>query len=116
MKKLVLNISVAIFIPIVILGSIELGIRGLYHEKLNTYFDSQVELVLGNPPKPKTAGEYRIAIFGDSAAYGFPVADRYSITAWLRKSFPYLIAGKTVNVFNCAWPGKSSHQVLQGAK
>lgn len=116
LKKVVVNILLVLIGPALLLGVGEGIIRTFYADKVRTYFDEQTELVLGHPVPRKQPGEYRIFIFGGSAAYGFPVADRYSIAAWLRKEFPYLLPGKNVKVMNCAWPGKASYHVLEGAR
>ncbi len=99
----------------IFLGGAEFGFRQFGTRGLLTYFDEQTERALGNPIPAKAPGEYRIFIFGGSSAYGFPVADRYSITAWLRKSFPHLLPNKKISVVNCGWPGKGSHQAVEGA-
>lgn len=97
-------------------GGTEWGLRTFYRNKLKTYYDSQTEMVLGKPPARKEAGEYRIFIFGESAAYGFPVADRYSVAAWMRKALNRLLPSKKIRVINCGWPGKSSHQIRLGVE
>ena len=116
LKNFVSNLLLFLLAPALFLGMAEWGTRTFYSRRLNTYFDDQTQLVLGKPAAPKAPGEYRIFIFGSSAAYGFPVADRYSIAAWLRKSFPALTPGRKVMVINAAWPGKSSHQAALGAR
>ncbi len=115
LKKILTHILLLALSPALVLGGTELGLRLFYADKLRTYFDEQTELVLKHPVPRKSPNEYRIFIFGGSAAYGFPVADRYSIAAWLRKEFPYLLPQKKIQVMNCAWPGKASHHVLEGA-
>ncbi len=60
-------------------------------------------------------GESRIFVFGSSAAFGTPVP-QFSISSWMRKMFPVLLPGQKTKVINFAWPGKSSHQVLAGAR
>jgi len=103
-----------ILIPVFVLAAAEWAAQTFDKRRGNTYYDDQTELALGKPVPEKKPGEYRVFLYGGSSAYGFPVADRYSITAWLRKSFPHLLPGKTVNVMNCAWPGKASHHDLEG--
>lgn len=110
------NISLAILSPIIVFGLLEFGTRPFWAKRVETYFDQQTYAVLGKPVPKKAPDEYRVFIYGSSAAYGFPVADRFSIAAWLRKSFPLLLKDKKVKVMNCAWPGKASHHVLQGAR
>jgi len=100
---------------VVLIGGTEWTLRTFFPHRVRTYFDDQTEAALGQPVPKKASGEYRIFIFGGSAAYGFPLADRYSITAWLRKSYPYLLPEKEIRVINAAWPGKGSHYVLEGA-
>lgn len=106
---LTLTLSLAVF-----LGGAEATIRVLKGHKIKTYFEDQTEKVLGSPVAPKKPGEIRIFIFGGSAAYGFPLSERYSIAAWLRKSFTVLLPDRDIKVVNCGWPGKASHQVLEG--
>lgn len=115
MKQTAAKILLMIVSIAVVFGGGELIVRTFYAERVRTYFDEQTQAALGKPVPPKEPGEYRIFIFGGSAAYGFPLADRYSITAWLRKSFPHLLPDKKVRVINTAWPGKGSHYVLEGA-
>lgn len=110
------NISLAIVSPVLVFGLLEFGTRPFWAKRVETYFDQQTYAVLGKPVPKKAKDEYRVFIYGGSAAYGFPVADRFSIAAWLRKSFPLLLKDKKVAVINCAWPGKASHHVLQGAR
>src|SRR5689334_11672870 len=100
MKNIGSNLLIAILSSVLFLGFAEGGVRLFYghNPKLNTYFDDQTAQALGKPPASKAPGEYRIFIFGDSAAYGFPVADRYSIAAWLRRSFPFLTPDRKVTV------------------
>ncbi len=116
LRNFLINLSLLILTPALFLGGAEWITRATYIHRLNTYFDDQAEQVLGKPAAEKQPGEYRIFIFGSSAAYGFPVADRYSIAAWLRKSFPHLTPERKVTVLNTAWPGKSSHQMARGAR
>lgn len=115
MRKLITNLLVMTVSVVVVFGGAELAVRDYVDKKIRTYFDDQTIQEFGYPIPKKEPGEYRIFIFGGSSAYGFPVADRYSIAAWLRKSFPHLLPGKKVRVVNCGWPGKSSHQVVEGA-
>lgn len=114
-KAFVINLAVAVMIPALVFGTAEFVTRVSYGTRITSYFDEQVHLELGKPVPKKKADEYRVFIFGGSSAYGFPVADRYSIAAWLRKEFPLLLPGKTVRVMNCAWPGKASHHTLEAA-
>ena len=86
-KNFALNCSLFLLTPALFFGTAEWATRSFYAKKINTYFDDQTEQILGKPAASKAPNEYRIFIFGDSAAYGFPVADHYSIAAWLRKSF-----------------------------
>lgn len=104
-------LSLAIFF-----GTAEIIVGRFYEKRVRTYFDDQTEKVFGHPVPKKQPGEYRIFLFGGSSAYGFPLSDRYSIAAWMRKSLLLLLPGKTVHVMNCAWPGKSSHQVREGTR
>ncbi|HNV87171.1 MAG TPA: hypothetical protein PKL97_09465, partial [Candidatus Omnitrophota bacterium] len=115
-KGLVANLLLLTVTPVLIFGIAEMSARLFLGKKVKTYFQDQTELELGAPVPRKQPDEYRIFIFGGSAAYGFPVADRYSIAAWLRKEFPYLLPGKKVKVMNCAWPGKASHHVREGTR
>src|SRR5258706_4754314 len=115
-KKFVINLTILIVSPTLVLGAMELGSRIFLAHKVKTYFDEHTEMALGSPVPAKSPGEYRIFILGGSAAYGFPASDRYSITAWMNKSFPHLLPGKKIRVINCGWPGKASHQVLEGAR
>ncbi len=114
-KGVAVNLVILILSPALVLGALELGFRTFASHRVKTYFEQQAELVLGNPPAAKKPGEYRMFIFGGSSAYGFPVADRYSIAAWLRKSSSHLFPGKTVSVMNFAWPGKGSYHSREGA-
>lgn len=113
--KLLKNIALLVSSLVFFLGGGEWAVRTFAASKVQSYFEVQSEMVLGHPVPKKQPGEYRIFIFGGSSAYGFPVADRYSIAAWLRKSFPHLLPDKKVYVVNAAWPGKGSHHVLEGA-
>ena len=110
------NLLTAVISLTLFLGGAEWGVRTFGSERVRTYFDEQTERALGKPVPPKEPGEYRIFIFGGSAAYGFPVADRYSITAWLRKSFPLLLPQKKIRAINCGWPGKGSYHAAEGAR
>ncbi|MCM8775258.1 MAG: tetratricopeptide repeat protein [Candidatus Omnitrophica bacterium] len=114
--NLLINILVAVLSLAIFFASAEWMIVKYFPEKVRTYFDDQTEIALGHPVPKKSPGETRIFVFGSSAAYGFPAADRYSITAWLRKSFVHLLPTHTVRVINCGWPGKSSHHVYEGAR
>lgn len=116
LKKIFIDSLIIIISTTVVFGALELSIRKFYSHKLRTYFDHQTERALGYPVPKKEKDEYRIFIFGGSSAYGFPVSDRYSIAAWLRKSFPQLLPDKNVKIINCGWPGKASHHVLEGAR
>ena len=116
LKGLISNVTIAILTPVLLLGATEAGFRTFYSHKLKTYFEIQSEQAMGDPIPKKEPNESRIFVWGGSAAYGFPVADRYSITAWLRKSFPHLLPELKFNVINTAWPGKSSHQILVGTR
>lgn len=100
---------------VVVLGGTEFAVRNFYPKRVRTYFEDQTEAALGRPVPKKMPGEYRIFLFGGSSAYGFPLSDRFSITAWLRKNFSILLPGRKVHVINTAWPGKGSHHVLEGA-
>lgn len=110
------NVLVMVLSVAFVFGGGELAARVFYQHRVKTYFDAQTERGFGAPIPKKGPDEYRIFIFGGSAAYGFPVADRYSIAAWLRKNFPHLLPDKTVRMSNCGWPGKGSHHVLEGAR
>ena len=114
--RILKNLLTATISLILFFGGLELGFRTFASERNRTYFEEQTERGLGTPVPQKEPGEYRIFVFGGSAAYGFPVADRYSITAWLRKSFPLLLPGRKVRVVNCGWPGKGSHHVVEGVR
>ncbi len=115
MKKFALNLLLAFVSVGIVLGGAELGFRLFYEKKTRTYFDEQSVRAFGDPIPKKAAGEYRIFIFGGSAAYGFPLSDRQSITAWLRKGFGCLLPDRRVKVANCGWPGRASHHVVEGA-
>jgi len=115
-KNVLINLTVAAVSIVLVFGGLEFSYRTFASERVSTYFDEQTEKALGKPVPKKGKDEYRIFIFGGSSAYGFPVSDRFSIAAWLRKSFPHLLPQKKVTVINCAWPGKSSHHVLEGAR
>ena len=115
-KRLCINILVALISCIVVFAPMELGVRIFNPRQVRTYFDEQTIKALGDPVPPKKAGEYRIFIFGGSSAYGFPLSDRSSITVWLRRSFPCLLPGRDIRVINCAWPGRGSIQALEGAR
>ncbi|GEM_PF-1120974 len=115
-KKFLGSCFIMILSPALVFGALELGFRQFGRRNIDTYFDSQTQLELGYPVPCKQPNEYRIFIFGGSSAYGFPVADRYSIAAWLRKSFPHLLPDKKVKVINAAWPGKASHHILEGVR
>ena len=113
--KIIQNVFIAAFSVILFFGGLEAGFRLAPHS-IKTYYDEQTERALGSPVPQKEKGEYRIFLFGGSSAYGFPVADRYSITAWLRKSFTLLLPEKPVKVVNCGWPGKGSQYVVEGVR
>jgi len=110
------NLLTAVLSTALFLGGTEMGFRLFASHRILTYYDEQTERALGTPIPKKESGEYRIFVFGGSSAYGFPVADRYSITAWLRKSFPHLLPHKKIAVVNCGWPGKGSHHVVEGTR
>lgn len=116
MKSLLANLSISLLSLILFFGIAEVAVRIVKADKVRSYFDDQAIHALGDPPAKKEPGEYRIVIFGGSSAYGFPVSDRYSIAAWMRKSFPVLLPGKKVTVINCGWPGKASHDLLEGVR
>lgn len=117
MKKnqLVINLTIAILIPLWVLLTLEWSVKTFAPKRSKTYFDDQTEHWLGKPIPKKDAGEYRIFIFGGSSAYGFPVADRYSIAAWVNKSFAVLLPHRKIRTVNAAWPGKASYHDLEGA-
>ena len=114
-KKILPNLLLLFLTPLMVFGALEFSIRQFAPSKVRTYFDDQTEKAFGGTVPRKLPGDYRIFIYGGSSAYGFPVADRYSITAWMRKSFPHLLPGRPVKVINCAWPGKDSELIAQGA-
>lgn len=97
-------------------GIIEVSFRTFAFDRLRTYYDLQAEQRLGHPIPKKGPNEYRIFIFGESAAYGFPVSDRYAVSKWLEKNLAALLPEKDVRVINCGWPGKSSNEILEGAR
>lgn len=113
--QLLINISIAILIPLMILVTLEWTVKTFAPKRSKTYFDDQTEHWLGKPVPKKSPGEYRIFIFGGSSAYGFPVADRYSIAAWMNKSFAALLPNHKIRTVNAAWPGKASYHDLEGA-
>lgn len=113
-RRFLINLSLPIISIVIFLGAAEAAVRIWTPTKVLTYYDEQTKLVLGYPAAKKEAGEYRIFIFGGSSAYGFPISDRYSIAAWMRKSFRHLLPEKKIQVINCGWPGKASHHVAQG--
>ena len=115
LKRFAVNFLVMVVSLTVMLGGVEFTVRAFYPKRVRTYFEDQTETALGRPVPKKMPGEYRIFIFGGSSAYGFPLSDRFSITAWLRKDFSILLPGRKVRVTNTAWPGKGSHHVLEGA-
>ena len=114
-KKLIANILVMVLTCGAVIGGTEWAIGKFYGHKIRTYFEDQTVKALGDPVPPKASNEYRIFIFGGSTAYGFPLSDRYSITAWVGKMFPYLLPQKKVRMVNTAWPGKGSHYSMEGA-
>lgn len=115
LKKIIVNLLVMAVSVTATLGGLEFASLTLAPKHARTYFDDPAEAALGRPVPQKAPGEYRIFLFGGSSAYGFPLADRFSITAWLRKNFSILLLNRKVRVINAAWPGKGSHHVLEGA-
>lgn len=115
-RNLIVNGLVALVSLTLVFGGAEWGYSVFKARRVRTYFDEQAVKTLGDPVPKKQPNEYRIFIFGSSSAYGFPVSDRYSIASWLEKSFAHLLPSRKVKVVNCGWPGKSSHQALEGAR
>lgn len=118
MKKKVFFWILLLFFPLLILAGLEGACRLVKFyspARFPTYFDGQILEGLGSAKGRKEGGEYRIFILGSSAAFGVP-DPRYSIAAWLRKSFPHLIPDRDVKVVNFAWPGKASRHVLEAAR
>ncbi len=116
LRSLVLNLLVALVSIGVVFGTTEWAFRTFSGDRVHTFFDEQTERALGKPIPKKAPDEYRIFIFGGSAAYGFPVTDRYSISSWLDKSFKHLLPDKKVRIINCGWVGKASHHLLEGSR
>ena len=115
MKQWMIKILILFISPILFLGIMELSFRQFGGDRVRNYYDQQTQMALGKPVPKKAVGEYRAFIFGGSSAYGFPVTDRSSISAWLNQSFTKLLPGLKITVINAAWPGKASHQDLEGA-
>lgn len=117
-KKTIFIFLVNLLTLAVFFSGLELGCRVVKRanfDKIPTYFDGFLAGELGKPVPKKNQGESRIFVFGSSAAFGTPVP-QFSISSWMRKMFPVLLPGQKTKVINFAWPGKSSHQVLAGAR
>ena len=118
LKIIIFYIISLIIIPIFFLGMLEVGFRvskQLRPGKNVTYFDDRLKSEGIFPLPPKAKDEYRVFMFGSSAAFGVP-QPLDSITNWMKKEFPYLLPNKKIRVFNFAWPGKASHHVLRGVE
>lgn len=116
LRNLALGIGVSILSVVIFLGLAEWVVSKSKPHRSRSYFDEQTAKALGDPIPSKGQDESRIVVFGGSSAYGFPASDRYSITAWLRKSFKHVLPDQSIKVINCGWPGKASFHVLQGAR
>ncbi|MDP3920176.1 MAG: tetratricopeptide repeat protein [Candidatus Omnitrophota bacterium] len=116
MGKILGNIGVMLLSTTLFFGTAEVLVSIIKADKVRNYYDDQTLKALGDPVPKKADGEYRIYIFGGSSAYGFPVSERYSITAWLRTSFPYLLKDRNIKVINGGWPGKASYHVIEGVR
>lgn len=118
LKKIIFYFVFFIIFPISFFGILEVGFRignKLYPGKIVTYFDDCLKDEKVYPLPPKTKDEYRIFMFGSSAARGMPQPND-SITNWMKKEFPYLLPKRKISIFNLAWPGKASHHVLRGVE
>jgi tetratricopeptide (TPR) repeat protein len=115
MKQFAAKILLVLISPALFLGITETAFRQFGGDRVKNYYVHQAEEALGKPVPNKQAGEYRAFLYGGSSAYGFPVTDRSSVTAWLNRSFEKLLPGVKVRVINSAWPGKASHHDVEGA-
>jgi hypothetical protein len=62
--------------------------------------------------RPKSAGEKRIFVYGESTVFGLPYEARNSTTCWLEAILAGVLPGEPVRVINFGRPGRGSYHIL----